>query len=172
MSVTKYPSNSRSDTKIKPAAFYRRKWEEFVADNSLADVLLCDYYLGGSLPAGQRGWASHEKLLAELFKDAMAVGAVVLPSPYMADDFGFEIRVAKRCTVMSQPIYTTLKTAPHLGAHNNGKLEQHSSSQYYLAKRCTMSESNIPMMLQNMVEAAYELIVQEEAASSSQSNQI
>src|ERR1039458_5602667 len=69
-SATKYAPNSRSGTKIKPAVFYRRKWEEFVADNSLADVLLCDYYLGGRLPAGKRGWASHEKLLSELFKDA------------------------------------------------------------------------------------------------------
>ena len=28
-----------------------------------------------------------DKLLAEIFADAVAVGAVVLPSPYVADDF-------------------------------------------------------------------------------------
>ena len=66
-----------------------KKWVEFVKNDGLGEVNVYEYYLG------REPWqATHlqsAKVAAELFADAVALGAVVLPSPYKAEDFIFQM---------------------------------------------------------------------------------
>src|ERR1022692_4702623 len=63
------------------------KWTEFVSGGVLGPVRVDKYYLG-RIPRPKKN-GDYEKIIAELFADAISVGAVVLPSPYVAEDFEF-----------------------------------------------------------------------------------
>src|ERR1017187_7003246 len=65
------------------------QWQQFTWGSSSADVSLHEYYLGHA-PEDITD-EEYEKLLAELFADAVVVGAIALPDPYKPADFSFRI---------------------------------------------------------------------------------
>ena len=63
------------------------KWAEFINGSGLGRMSLHQYYLN---PVHlQLTDYDFEELSQNLFADAVAVGAIVIPQPYAADDFEF-----------------------------------------------------------------------------------
>lgn len=67
------------------ASFDMDKWREFVQESQLGSITVKKYYCG-DVPLGFYGYA---RIAQEVLADAVEVGAVVLPSAYMAEDFEF-----------------------------------------------------------------------------------
>lgn len=65
------------------------KWDKFVANTGGKDVNFYQYYLGKTSKTYTD--AEHEQTIAELFHDAVAAGAIILPSPYKVNDFGLKM---------------------------------------------------------------------------------
>src|ERR1035437_2941399 len=65
--------------------FQQEKWDEFIKDGGIWDEKFYDYYL--EQPPEQFNDKDYEQLMAELFADAVAVGALPLPEPYTCEDF-------------------------------------------------------------------------------------
>ena len=72
-------------------------WNDFVNGAGLERVRMDRYYLGKALPGNltKRTQLGCEKLLTNLFADAILAGAVVLPGPYSYEDFVFRTVWAK-----------------------------------------------------------------------------
>src|ERR1039457_911102 len=65
-----------------PLIFGGKKWQGFIDDNNLRNVSTTRYYLGAA--PGRLMMHDREKVINELFKDAIAVGAIVLPPNYLS----------------------------------------------------------------------------------------
>src|ERR1035437_6915780 len=86
--------------------FDEGKWNDFVNGAGLERMRMDRYYLGGALPRNltKRTKLGCEKLLTNLFADAILVGAVVLPDPYNYEDFTFKAvwrKAGSRLTALS-----------------------------------------------------------------------
>ena len=66
------------------------QWAKFVRSIDLREMSLRDYY-GIVLPPGFLMGGALDRVLQELFRDAVAVGAIALPSFYHAEDFEFAV---------------------------------------------------------------------------------
>ena|ERR1035437_6652014 len=76
--------------KVEAVTLQRETWKNFVKSSGLENTNLYDYYLGaGNRQASDA--AQYEKIVTELFSDAVSVGAILLPEPYQADDFRFKM---------------------------------------------------------------------------------
>ena|ERR1035437_2933334 len=64
-----------------------RAWKTFVAQSLPPSTKLFSYYLGKDAATSES--IDYQKLVSELFADAVAVGAVLLPAPLTADKFEF-----------------------------------------------------------------------------------
>ena len=82
-----------------PLTFDGKKWQSFVDDNGLRNINVTKYYLG-SYPASPMMISHREKVITELFKDAVAVGAIVLPPNCIAHDFEFKVTDWKKLEVI------------------------------------------------------------------------
>src|ERR1039458_2453749 len=71
----------------KQVTFEIAKWDGLLEDMGVSNVNLHQYYLGGA-PQHMTN-AGYEKLIAELFSDAVLAGAIILPSGRNVDDFEF-----------------------------------------------------------------------------------
>ena|ERR1035437_3355939 len=71
--------------------FDKQKWQDFIKDSRLGKVKSCKYYAGESTATHL---PDYEKTVTGLFNDAVAVGALVLPNQYSAEDFQFEVSEA------------------------------------------------------------------------------
>lgn len=79
------------------------KWQEFVKDSGLVKTQIAKYYLGEinrELAAFE-----YEKILAEMFADAVAVAALVLPDKYEINDLKFAVKQ----TTYDHQVLVTLK---------------------------------------------------------------
>ena len=85
--------------------FDELKWDEFVQSN-LKGKNIYKYYLG-TLPITVTDY-EHEQVMTELFEDAVAVGALPLPSPYQAKDFAIRIRIAQHPEVFGAGLQANL----------------------------------------------------------------
>src|ERR1035437_4008111 len=65
--------------------FHPRRWARFVQRNGLRVVKVCEYYLGDT-PQFLTTY-EYEEILSGLFADAVAVEGIVLPIPYLEEDF-------------------------------------------------------------------------------------
>ena len=66
-----------------------KKWEvDFVRKQKLRKVNVFEYYLGG-VPQGVTS-RDCEYVVTDLFRDAVAVGALTLPAPFIPEDFTFQ----------------------------------------------------------------------------------
>src|ERR1017187_8346567 len=72
--------------KVKAAVHHPEKWEEFIRAAGLEDVKVYDYYLG-QRSSHSNSNLERSRVATELFEDAVAVGAIVLPKPYVIGDF-------------------------------------------------------------------------------------
>src|ERR1039458_6644154 len=61
-------------------------WAEFVQGTGVETVKLTQYYLGEDKDCGNLSDAEYEQLMADLFADHVATGAVMLPGPLGAED--------------------------------------------------------------------------------------
>ena len=104
------------------------KWEEFVNESGIEHVSAYKYYLG-TLP-GKCGAAEHEKVTTELFADAISVGALILPPPYIAADFEF-----KMVPGSINKLNIILKQQPELS-------EKLGHVSYYMGKASQMQDAN------------------------------
>jgi hypothetical protein len=68
------------------ASYQPEKWVKFVFDMKLRRVKLAQYYLKKDV--SQLTEDDHGTVLEELFADGVFIGALSLPSPYVAGDFG------------------------------------------------------------------------------------
>ena len=71
-------------------AWHQRTWEEFVGSLGVKRVDLYDYYLGKT--AREYSDAEHAQVIAEIFTDAILVGALTMPQHYSAEDFSFHVK--------------------------------------------------------------------------------
>ncbi len=77
------------------AVFQEQKWAEFLKKSDLEGTTIIKYYLG-SVPKTLVE-ADYEKMITELFADAVTVGAILLPvqyrhpAPYTVEDFVFTV---------------------------------------------------------------------------------
>src|ERR1035437_3830589 len=69
------------------AVFDESRWAEFAENSELRNVGIYEYYLGAR-PA-EITHVDHERIATELFKDAVAIGSLVLPEGYDPEDFEF-----------------------------------------------------------------------------------
>jgi hypothetical protein len=76
-------------------------WYEFVKNSGLKKVSLHEYYLGYA--SRQLTDKEYEKLLTELFRDAVVLGVIVLPTSYTAEDFQFEVASQAKVILRNKP---------------------------------------------------------------------
>ena len=65
------------------------KWNEFVDGETMKNVMVDEYYL--SKGAMESALENYGLVFSELFADAVAVGAIVLPDGVNVDDFRFVV---------------------------------------------------------------------------------
>jgi hypothetical protein len=83
------------------------KWEEFALSDGVDAARVDEYYLGG-IQSFRLDAADYETVYKELFQDAVAVGAIVLPPSYVSEDFEFRVnledkRPEVRIALLSNP---------------------------------------------------------------------
>ena len=66
-------------------------WRRFIAANGLSKVNVYKYYQVSVNSALPLRLADYERVLTELFADAVTVGAIVLPGAYKPEDFEFRV---------------------------------------------------------------------------------
>ena len=82
---------SPASTAVKkqlPVTFDGKKWAAFVTKNGLSNVSVTKYYL--KVPPRSPGVPEREKVMLELFADAVQLGAITIPSSYIWKDFEFK----------------------------------------------------------------------------------
>ena len=92
--------------------FVPEKWEEFVESSEMRGTSLTHYYCGENKNFQQLSMDDHQKVTTEIFNDAVAVGAIVLPEPFVAEDF--EFRGMATQVKGAEEIGVALKAAPEL----------------------------------------------------------
>jgi hypothetical protein len=115
---------SRRTSGLKPAVKAQRTpfneitWNDFVEDGGLKNFNLYKYYdvvdeLGE--PRQQPTGADYEKVIWELFADAVAVGAIILPDTLAASDFIFAIKtISSGRVTYGQDMRVSLKGKPEV----------------------------------------------------------
>src|ERR1035437_7287284 len=97
-------AEAKNDVTVK-----RKEWEGFTNKTSVERLSLDDYYLSGA----NKEWTDEEwaEVVTNFFADAVAVGAVVLPTTYEAEDFEFKSLPPKQFQT-SRRIGINLKAEP------------------------------------------------------------
>ena len=106
------PSATSNPETTEHVAYDADKWREFTNSEGLWGMRVYDYYLGEGndrYPTKKE----YEKVMSELFQDAVDVGAFSLPSPYKAKDFVFQALTDVSRTE-EQEIKISLKNKPNL----------------------------------------------------------
>ena len=70
-----------------------QKWYRFVQDSNVQSVRVIKYYLGDGIEPYTYG--DYKRIAAAIFSDAVEVGAITLPIPYIAEDFEFRTKNEK-----------------------------------------------------------------------------
>src|ERR1035437_2697628 len=117
-----------SQVKNGQAVFVLKPWKEFVKDSGVGTVKMHNYYLGKNTQAGER--VDYEKLLTEMLADAVSAGAILLPEPYVAEDFQY--KAVQQGTRPPNKAEVSLKKEPQF----KGEVSYLS---YYMGKNGTMS---------------------------------
>ena len=97
------------------ATYNKFAWDEFLNDNGIAKVGVAKYYLGHDVQGPSE--AEYNKVLCEIFADLVSVGAIVLPSPYKAEDFKFKLAPPINRNASRYPIDIYLKNRLQIGAN-------------------------------------------------------
>ena len=103
-------SSTQETTLSSGVSYSMRAWQKFVYENELGKMKLYRYYLGGT--PKDCGVAEHEKVITELFKDMVAVGAINLPEPHQASEFVFRMAELKS---WDRQVSIALKDEPQQG---------------------------------------------------------
>src|ERR1035437_3437467 len=127
------------------------KWLKFVQESGLTGVKVYKYYLGEKAKKTYTD-AEHGKVLAELFADAVAVGAVALPKPSTLADFEFLVDSSSQNPRMN----IRLKRKPDL-------FSTWADPAFFLAPSNTMDHENTPYSLTQIARAIESLLKEEQA---------
>ena len=153
-------------SKADQVTFKQHVWVDFVAESGLTKMKLLQYY--GALKsylelnpnAGKISVEEMNKLhlatTAELFADAVAVGALDLPSPYTTEDFVFEM-VPGIQSFDDDGVEASLKGKPELRAG--------VASAYLLRQDVPLASNGATFFLRQIGAAAQSLILQDLATS-------
>ena len=129
---------------IPEAIWAEEKWSEFLKSSGLERTKIFSYYSEDRwkkmLSEGER-----EKLTAELFKDAVAVGAIILSADYEVDDFEFKVKSEKGA--YNPAIDVFLKKRPDLD--RRGVVNVH----YSFINSDTLSHSEVRWALAQIASA-------------------
>ena len=119
------------------------KWDEFVNNCGLVNKKLYDYYLGKNI--NNRTVNADEKLITELFADAVEVGALILPPPHTTQDFIFTATdfTLKANGKNNINIYVALKP-------RTSKKKRANEILWYLQKDLTMSNPEVIGILDSL----------------------
>src|ERR1022692_21084 len=125
-------------------AYNTSKWRKFTNSEGLWGMRVYDYYLGEGndrYPTKEE----HEKVMGELFRDAVDVGAFTLPSPYKAEDFVFQILMDGDRT-QEQEVRINVKDNPSIGAvfHHQETWPGHAQADHpqVLLSNCTSASAS------------------------------
>ena len=113
------------------------KWYVFIRENSLGDVRLYDYYLG-QIPTFPATPKECERVCKNVFADFVAVGALILPTPYAADDFEFHMGA---------------DSSLHINIRGNETTTQLLNIDYFLSAGKTMGDYDISYAIGRMTKA-------------------
>ena|ERR1035437_9945264 len=142
-------------TRLPSAAYQLREWQGFVEDIELTGIMTYEYYLGRK---GDRGRTLQErnKVVAEVFSDAVAASAIVLPAPYEADDFEFQLSDTQDHASWAQQLKIVLKN--HHGAR---KLET-GWNHTYLGSDCFLMSAAVESFLEQTARSVTGLVRRDE----------
>src|ERR1039458_1220389 len=88
---TRAVASRKSAGSLKAVKYDHAKWEEFVICNGLKSVRVYEYYIGRGISHHDSD-AERNKVVNELFADAVEVGAIFLPSSTKVEDFQFDVK--------------------------------------------------------------------------------
>ena len=143
----------------RSADFNAAKWDAFVADNKLGRAKLHEYYFG-QLPPFTSPRAFMDAV-TEVFTDAVAVGAIVLPSPYEPEDFQFEIKTYYDEVDPDDQGYDGPQgyTSMYIAWKLKPELEADIGSGYYnFSRDATMADKEIGKLLRQVAATVEELV--------------
>jgi hypothetical protein len=150
---------ARINAVASEAAYDKKVWEEFAQAEGIADLKLYEYYLDGDASwigeDKQLADAPAEKIINELFSDAVEIGALVLPAGYTRDDFKIEIR--RMGDSNGRGMCILLNSAPEMKTfHNYGVITA-------VYPHTEVSHRYINGVFSNIVRAANELAMYDPA---------
>src|ERR1035437_2896066 len=96
------------------ASYNGKKWADFMDSSECRAVPLYEYYLGFPEKIADYTLEEEEKVVTELFLDALHVGAIVLPQPHVADDFRFVCSAGSIPEKGGRQVRVVLKSHPDL----------------------------------------------------------
>src|ERR1039458_2559643 len=114
---TKTTPSTKTATTANTVKTKPEKWEEFVHSSGTQTMQLSQYYLGKNVNKTTLNMKDHEyeKIMAELFADQIATGALSLPRTLNADNIIFKMsRNNKRgkLTIYQNYMTITIKNEP------------------------------------------------------------
>ena len=113
-------SGAQAKAAVNRASFDRAKWEKFVAESGLERVRISDYPLGRDAEVTVLLITPHQKMVTELFQDAVAVGALTLPDAYGAEDFQFNVDGV----MPNYQMYVSLKAGTRMHGSQSGGVKR------------------------------------------------
>src|ERR1035437_7383849 len=145
-----------------PAVLYSpEKWKEFAENGELERVRILRYYLG-QIPQRNTKISLeelnelYEKAATELFTDAVAVGAITLPSPYSVDDFEFKIATGE----------TIDKWQINICLRGNPELEENIGHAWYLKDNKPLTSADTRHLVMRTFKGTQALISRADSSTS------
>jgi hypothetical protein len=137
---------------VKEVVLVEKKWTSFLEDNHIGRIKVYKYYFD-NIPQ-QPAASDYEAAITELFADAVAVGAITLPSPYSTESFQFKIAADPNAGRYYQPMTVSLAARP--------SSEQKMGNVYrYLKSTTPMEGWNVTWVLRQLHRELNRLIANE-----------
>jgi hypothetical protein len=153
---------SSTPANMEGAKFDELKWEEFVNNNVNSSTKLFKYYLGDNTPGANQD--VHALVAVELFFDAVAVGAIVLPDSYAADDFEFSIgSVASSLTPGQNSPTLAMRSKVRLSDINKNSEHFLFGPHHYFSENTPMSNWYVNYVLREMTVEVNKIVRERQA---------
>ena len=137
-------------TRADLVVFEQSLWQDFVSDSGLGDTPLAQYYLGRNVRR-YKG-SEFERVLNELFADAVAVGAITLPPSYRAEYFIFAVEEKDKFPKDECDYYTTVLS-------RNGAKVPKQLRTYLGNLNIPLGSELVDVVLKEMASSAVRLLV-------------
>ena len=125
------------------------EWEQFVKGSEVNNMKLQQYYLGRVAKIMRN--EDHQMIITELFRDAVAMDVISLPSSYSSEDFEFIMEDMKSYTSAGSMLSVRLKKRPELA-------EKLFNPGYRFSASTKMNTFNVPLALEIISNKVDELL--------------